>query len=77
MSNREEVKEDLIQNDHEFRRLYQEHQDRERRLDELVQDLSTPSESEFELKAIKIEKLRLKDRMEEMIRDRLEGRASA
>jgi uncharacterized protein YdcH (DUF465 family) len=78
MHTHDEVREELIQTDNEFRRLHQEHQDRERRLDELVRCHSTSAQDEIELKALKIQKLRLKDRMEEMIRSRLgEGRVSA
>lgn len=73
MLKHDEVKEELIQTDTEFRRLYQEHQDHERRLDQLVRTHHTSTDDETELKALKIQKLRLKDRMEEMIRSRLEG----
>jgi uncharacterized protein YdcH (DUF465 family) len=71
MPKHDEVREELIQTDTEFRRLYQEHQDHERRLDELVRSHATSTADETELKALKIQKLRLKDRMEEMIRSRL------
>jgi uncharacterized protein YdcH (DUF465 family) len=73
MQKHDEVKEELIQTDHEFRRLYLEHQDHERRVDQLVRSHATSTDDESELKALKIQKLRLKDRMEEMIRHRLEG----
>jgi uncharacterized protein YdcH (DUF465 family) len=81
MLKHDEVKEELIQTDSEFRRLYQEHQDHERRLDQMVRthhSHDTSIDEEAELKALKIQKLRLKDRMEEMIRSRLEaGQLSA
>jgi len=78
MHKHHEVREELIQTDDEFRRLYQEHQDRERRLDELHRCHSTSAQEEIELKALKIQKLHLKDRMEEIIRTRLEeGQVSA
>ncbi|HVR30771.1 MAG TPA: YdcH family protein [Thermoanaerobaculia bacterium] len=73
MQKHDEVREELIHSDDEFRRLYEEHQDRERRLDELVRCHSTSAQDEIELKALKIQKLHLKDRMEEMIRSRLDG----
>jgi uncharacterized protein YdcH (DUF465 family) len=75
MLKHDEVKEELIATDTEFRRLYQEHQDHERRLDQLTRHHAHASESadETELKTLKIQKLRLKDRMEEMIRTRLDG----
>ena len=73
MQTHDEVKEELIQTDTEFRRLYQEHQDHERRVDQLVRTHATSLDEETELKALKIQKLFLKDRMEEMIRSRIEG----
>jgi uncharacterized protein YdcH (DUF465 family) len=74
MHKHDEVKEELIQTDQEFRRLYQEHQDHERRLDQLTRTHhGTSIDDDSELKALKVQKLRLKDRMEEMIRSRLEG----
>jgi uncharacterized protein YdcH (DUF465 family) len=74
MQKHDEVKEELIQTDTEFRRLYQEHQDHERRLDQMTRTHATSStDAETELKALKVQKLRLKDRMEEMIRSRIEG----
>ena len=73
MQKHDEVKEELIQTDTEFRRLYQEHQDHERRVDQLVRTHATSLDEETELKDLKIRKLRLKDRMEEMIRSRLES----
>ena len=73
MQKHDEVKEELIQTDTEFRRLYQEHQDHERRVDQMVRTHATSTDDETELKALKIQKLRLKDRMEEMIRSRIEG----
>ena len=81
MQKHDEVKEELIKTDSEFRRLYQEHQDHERRLDQMVRthhSQDTSIDEEAQLKALKIQKLRLKDRMEEMIRSRLEaGQLSA
>ena len=78
MQTHDEVKEELIQTDSEFRRLYQEHQGYEQRVDQLVRTHATSLDEETELKDLKIRKLRLKDRMEEMIRSRLEaGQLSA
>ena len=73
MQKHDEVKEELIETDTEFRRLFQEHQDHERRVDELARAHASSTDEEIELKALKIQKLRLKDRMEEMIRSRLEN----
>ena len=73
MQKHDEVKEELIQTDTEFRRLFQEHQDHERRLDQMARAHATSDQDESQLKALKIQKLHLKDRMEEMIRRRIEG----
>ncbi|HEX2466318.1 MAG TPA: YdcH family protein [Thermoanaerobaculia bacterium] len=73
MQKHDEVKEELIKTDIEFRRLYQDHQDHERRIDQMLRTHDTSTDDEIELKALKIQKLRLKDRMEEMIRTRIEG----
>ena len=71
MGSHEEVREELIETDDEFRRLYREHQGFERRLVELS-DNSKPSDDEdVAVKGIKVQKLHVKDRMEAMIRDHL------
>lgn len=76
MTRRDAVKEELLENDSEFQRLYEAHQSHERRLDELLEGTASDAD-ELELKSIKIQKLHLKDRMEEIIRDRLARGASA
>ena len=77
MENHDEIKNQLIQTDLEFRRLYQEHQNRERRLDELTRQSMASPEAELALKTIKIQKLRLKDQMEEKIQHQLHRAPSA
>ena len=77
MPKHDEVKEELIQTDTEFRRLYQEHQEYERRLDELNQKSLFSQDDEIEEKKIKLHKLVLKDRMEEILRQHREARVSA
>jgi hypothetical protein len=52
----------------EYSRLYDEHQDCERRLDELQGKSSLSEEDELAAKQIKRHKLFLKDRMEELAR---------
>ncbi len=52
----------------EFSRLYEEHQDCERRLDDLHHKSSLSEEDELTAKQIKRHKLFLKDRMEELAR---------
>jgi len=67
----QEAKKELIETDDEFRRLWEEHQERERRLDELNRSPEPSPEDEILAKGLKVEKLHLKDRMEAIIRDRL------
>ena len=64
----QQLKQELIATDDEFRRLHEEHQSLEARLAELTQ-ATLPSETdELEEKQIKLQKLRLKDRMEAILR---------
>lgn len=66
----DELREELIKTDDEFRRLHREHQEYEERLAAL-QDKTLPSqEDEDEEKRIKLHKLALKDRMEALLRAR-------
>ncbi len=69
MSTRDALKEDLLATDEEFRRLHTEHQECERRLDELVQKSLLSQQDEIEEKRLKLHKLSLKDRMAEMLRE--------
>jgi hypothetical protein len=59
---------ELVETDGEFSRLYEEHQDCERRLEELNNKASLSQEDELQAKQIKRHKLFLKDRMEEIAR---------
>lgn len=63
---------ELIASDEEFRRLHEEHQDFERRLEELHLKSSLSQEDEIEAKSIKRHKLWLKDRMELILRSQRE-----
>jgi len=74
---REELKQELLQSDEEFRRLFEEHQNYERRLAELFQHSLPSEEDELEEKGIKLQKLRLKDRMEAILRSYERERVSA
>ena len=71
MTSRREVKEDLIETDEEFRRLWQTHQDHERRLEVLTRNGASAVNDAGIVKGIKVQKLHLKDRMEALIRTRL------
>lgn len=63
------LKEELIASDEEFRRLHDEHQQYERRLEELNHKSLLSQEDEVEEKRIKLHKLALKDRMESILRE--------
>jgi uncharacterized protein YdcH (DUF465 family) len=77
MPNRDDLKDELIQTDEQFRRLYEEHKDYERRLAEINQKSLLSQDDEIEEKKIKLHKLVLKDRMEEILRAHREARVSA
>lgn len=64
----DDKKKELLDTDDEFRRLHEEHQGLERRLEELLQKSFPTEDDELEEKRIKLSKLRLKDRMEEIAR---------
>jgi uncharacterized protein YdcH (DUF465 family) len=77
MSNRDDMRDELLQTDEEFRRLHAEHQDYERRLAELHHKSMLSQDDEIEEKRIKLHKLVLKDRMESILRSHRESRVSA
>jgi uncharacterized protein YdcH (DUF465 family) len=76
MSNRDELKAELIQTDAQFRLLHEEHREYERRLAEINQKTLLSQDDEVEEKKIKLHKLTLKDRMEEILRAHHEARVS-
>jgi uncharacterized protein YdcH (DUF465 family) len=77
MSQYDDLKAELIATDDEFRRLYEEHQASERRLQEINQKSLLSQDDEAEEKKIKLHKLVLKDRMERLLRIHRESRVSA
>lgn len=77
MSQHDELKAELIKTDDEFRRLYEEHQEYERRLQEINQKSLLSQEDEAEEKKIKLHKLMLKDHMEQILRAHRETRVPA
>jgi uncharacterized protein YdcH (DUF465 family) len=77
MLNRDEIKEELLQTDSDFRRLHDEHQDYERRLHDLQAKSLLSEDDEAEEKRIKLHKLALKDQMEAILRSHRESRVSA
>ena len=70
--NHSDLREELISTDDEYRRLHHEHQEYERRLDELNHRSLLSQEDEIEEKRIKLHKLALKDRMEAIVRSHAE-----
>ena len=77
MHTRDDLREELLQTDQEFRRLYEEHQEYERRLAEIYRKSMLSQDDEIEEKRIKLHKLALKDRMESILRSHRESRVSA
>jgi uncharacterized protein YdcH (DUF465 family) len=62
------VREELLRTDETFHSLYSEHQESKHRLDELRGKSLPSEEDEAEMKRLKLHKLTLKDRMEEIVR---------
>jgi uncharacterized protein YdcH (DUF465 family) len=58
------LQDELLERDTEFRVLFEEHQDSDRRLQELIHKSSLTPEEEALEKQIKLHKLVLKDRMQ-------------
>ena len=73
----EGLKKELLETDDEYRRLYEEHQNYERRLDDMHARSFASPEDEYEVKQIKLHKLSLKDRMAQILRSHREQRATA
>ncbi len=62
-----EIKELLIDNDAEFKRIYEEHQNYEKELERFKEKHYLTSDEQILIKEIKKKKLRLKDKMQSMI----------
>ena len=77
MSQNDELKAELLKTDDKVRRLYEEHQQYEKRLNEINQKSLLSEEDETEEKRIKLHKLTLKDHMEQILRAHRESRVSA
>jgi hypothetical protein len=63
------VKQELLANHEEFRRLHQEHRQCEEKLEALREKTALSESDEGEEKRLKVHKLALKDRMERLIRE--------
>jgi uncharacterized protein len=77
MSQYDDLKAELLKTDDDFRRLYEEHQEYERRLQEINHKNMLSQDDEIEEKKIKLHKLTLKDQMEQILRMHRESRVSA
>ncbi|GMU67592.1 MAG: hypothetical protein AMXMBFR36_38660 [Acidobacteriota bacterium] len=64
-----DLKEEMLRSHDEYRRLHDEHHECENRLAELAHKTLPDPEDEVEEKRLKIHKLALKDRMEELLRE--------
>ena len=73
----DELRDELIQTDDEFRRLHEEHLACKERLHEINQKSLLSQDDEIEEKKIKLHKLALKDKMEHLLRVHRESRVSA
>ena len=69
MASLDPVKEELIANDEAFRKLFEEHQEFEAKLEAIQAKALLSEEDEHEIKRIKLHKLSLKDQMEARMRD--------
>ena len=70
MASSQQLRETLLQTDEEFRRLSEQHRDLETRLSELSRQLYRNGTEELEKATLKKRKLQLKDRMEQILRER-------
>ena len=71
------LKRELFETDEEFRTLFEQHQEFEQRLEVLSVQSLLSEEDELEEKQLKRQKLFLKDRMEEILREHRSTRVSA
>lgn len=77
MPNLEALREELMAHNDEFRGLVEEHRRCEAQLQELHAKSLLSQEDEIQEKQIKVHKLALKDRMEQLLREHRTGRAGA
>lgn len=71
------LKQELIESNEEFGALFEQHQNFERRLEELQDKSLLSEEDELEEKQIKRQKLFLKDKMELILRAHRDSHVSA
>lgn len=70
-----ELRETLIRENEEFRKLYEKHREYEKRIEELLSRVGLSNEEEVEIKKLKKLKLKLKDKMQEIILREMEKRS--
>ena len=70
MTSSQELREQMAEQDPEYRRLLEEHRKRVKRLEELSRKGWLTNEEDQEEKRLKKEKLQLKDQMEARLRSR-------
>lgn len=68
MRNSDPLRENLLENDEEFRHLVNQHQELDDRINELSRQLYRSDTEELEEATLKKRKLQLKDHMETMLR---------
>jgi uncharacterized protein YdcH (DUF465 family) len=77
MVNEDALKEEMIKTDPEFRRLYEQHQECERRLEELLGSSVMSEADELEAKQLKRQKLFFKDQMAAILQGAEEAKVTA
>ena len=70
MKSLQQIRQTLLQTDEEFRRLSDQHRDLDTRIGQLSHQLFQTSNDEVEKATLKKRKLRIKDRMQEIFRQR-------
>lgn len=67
----EEIKAQLLQSDENFRKLYEQHRQYDQKLQEFSQLKYPTPQEQIEIQNLKKLKLKLKDQMEQIIRQRM------
>jgi uncharacterized protein len=65
--NDQHIKDELIKSDHEYRKLWEQHQTFEKRLEQIGNKAHPTEEESLEIPVIKKKKLALKDQMQSII----------
>ncbi len=72
----DDLREELLRTDGEFRRLHDEHHEAQVRLDHIQAKSLLSQDDEIEEKKLKLHKLALKDRMEQIVREHREAQVA-